>query len=111
MTDAGDEANAPYRAEYSIGWPTDREFLEPEPGAWDIVIDAVIAFVTRNPYLASYEVDESAGIRFMMTEESEFSDIPRLAVWFQPDDEACVVTFLTLQELPDIPDAPDNDMV
>jgi hypothetical protein len=47
----------------------------------------------------------------LMTEESESSDIPRLGVWFQPDDETRVVTFLTVQELPNTPDAPDDDMV
>jgi hypothetical protein len=98
-----------YTAQYQIGFETDREYLGLTQEAWHSVYGAVENFILCDPYLASWEIDDSGGCRFLVTTDVPFLDVPRLAVYFKPDDESRVVTFLTVQEVPEAPDYVSSD--
>jgi len=77
--------------------------LEPSEQVWNFLFEAVEKFILRNPYLRSYEIDNSGGARFLLTEEAGFLDCPALVVYFKPDDANRRVAFLTVHLASDVP--------
>jgi hypothetical protein len=98
---SGPDPAQPYTPRYNAGFDTDRELFEPNFRVWDFLFKAVEKFVCRNPYVASHEVADSGGVRFLMTEEAGFADCPPMAVYFKPDDATRRVVFLTVERLSD----------
>ena len=92
-----EKPGSPYTADYHIGFNTDRLLIEPSDGVWEFLFQDIEEFVLRDPYVASYEIKDSGGARFLFTEPAGFLDVPPLIVFFQPDDDTRVVRFLTVQ--------------
>lgn len=96
-----------FTARYERGFETDREFLEITAEEWDFVYQAVENFILCNPYLASWEIEDSGGCRFLITTEVPHISVPRRIVYFKPDEETRRVAFLCLQDVPEAPDYVD----
>lgn len=98
-----------FTARYELGFVTDCERLDIDEKAWDFVYQSVENFILCNPYLASWEIADSGGARFLVTEDVPFLNVPSLIVYFMPDEDTRRVAFLTVEEVPQTPDSVDFD--
>jgi hypothetical protein len=96
-----------YTGRYELGFETDREFIELTPEAWDFVYRGVENFILCDPYLDSWEIDDSDGCRFLVTTDVPYVEAPPLIVYFKPDETTRRVAFLSVERLPDVPDPAD----
>jgi hypothetical protein len=91
---------------YEIGFHTDAEFLDITYEDWDQVYRPAENFIACNPYLFSWEIEDSAGSRFVITTDVPHLGVPPLIIYFKPDEVTRRIAVLSVQPVPETPDAP-----